>query len=110
MSANLETEFGPQTLGIIPGVSLSQSVIGGLTFFIDILISFSSGLFIYWIYVINAPGHTGLYLTAITLYTLLMVQSFYMTGLYRFCSILTPYRQIAVITAICTVLFLILTT
>jgi Undecaprenyl-phosphate glucose phosphotransferase len=110
MSVNPESKFRPQTHGIVPDISLSQSIIAGLTLLIDILISFSSGLFIFWIYVIDAPDKTGLYLTAITLYSLLMVQSFYMTGLYRFSRILTPHRQIAVIAGICTVLFLVLTT
>jgi Undecaprenyl-phosphate glucose phosphotransferase len=67
-------------------------------------------MLIYWFYVISEPEKAGLYLAAIALYSLLMLQSFHMAGLYRFSRILTPHRQIVILAGICMVLFLVLTT
>ena len=108
MTSNPETEFGRRGTSILPTVSLSQSIISGLTALFDILISISTGLLIFWAYVIDAPKDLSLYMTAIALYSLLMVQSFYMVGLYRFSRILTPHRQVTNIAGICLILTLIL--
>ena len=91
-------------------VSLSQSIIAGLAGLGDIIISFGSGMLIYWLYVTNEPEKLGLYLTAATLYSLLLVQSFHMAGLYRFSRMLQPQSQIVIIPGIGLVLFLLLTT
>lgn len=109
MVSNSESEPRLRVSGILPAVSLSQSIISGLTVLTDILVSVSSGLLIFWFYVIDAPEKLALYLTAIALYSLLMVQSFYMMGLYRFSCILMPHRQIANISGICLTLILVLT-
>ena len=93
-----------------PVISMSQSIIAGLAALSDVLVCMLSGLLIYWLYVTAEPGHVGLYLTVISLYALIMVQSFYMAGLYRFSRILAPHRQIVVLVGICVILFLLLTT
>ena len=109
MAINTEYELGIRVPGILPSISLSQSIITGLTALIDVLIAFSSGFLIFWFYVADAPDKSSLYLTVIALYSLLMVQSFYMVGLYRFSRILAPLRQIGSIAGMCTILILILT-
>ncbi len=109
MPTKTNNEIGFRVAGILPSVSLSQSIIAGLTALIDILIALSSGFLIFWFYVANAPDKAPLYLTVIALYSLVMVQSFYMVGLYRFSRILAPLRQIGNIIGICTTLTLILT-
>ncbi len=91
-------------------ISLSQSIIAGLATLSDFFISFISGILVYWLYVLDEPEKFGLYLTAAVLYSLLLVQSFHMVGLYRFGRILTPQRQIVVIPGIGLILFLLLTT
>jgi Undecaprenyl-phosphate glucose phosphotransferase len=110
MSSHSELEVEPRLSGILPTISLSQSIISGLAALIDVLISFSSGMLIFWLYVIDEPEKVGLYLAAVALYSLLMLQSFHMAGLYRFTRILTPHRQIVILAGICVVLFLVLTT
>jgi Undecaprenyl-phosphate glucose phosphotransferase len=93
-----------------PIISMSQSIIAGLAALSDVLVCVLSGLLIYWLYVEIEPDKVSHYLTVISLYSLIMVQSFYMAGLYRFSRILEPYRQIVVLVGICMMLFLLLTT
>jgi len=109
MASNPESDLQLQVPGVLPAVALSESIISGLAALIDVGISVSSGLLIFWIYVVDAPEKLTLYVTAIALYSLLMVQSFHMAGLYRFGRILAPHREIANIAGICLILTLVLT-
>ena len=110
MTINEKTENSIYSHDRAPTVSLSQNFIAGLTALFDIAISFATGLAIYWLYLAaEEPEKLNLYLTAISLNSLLLVQSFYMAGLYRFSNILSPYRQLVFIFGLSSFLFLFLT-
>jgi Undecaprenyl-phosphate glucose phosphotransferase len=85
--------------------ALSESIIGGLTASLDILIIGGLGLSIYAIHPGGAAAELAPYLAVIAAYAVLVLQSFSMAGLYRFDSIIHPVRQVRKSLSICLAVF-----
>ena len=86
---------------------LSQSIVAGIAGIADFSLATLSGLAVYFIYV--APvveGKLELYCTAIGLFALLLVQSLYAAGMYRFSVLMSPARHAGRQLAVYAVLFL----
>ena len=86
---------------------LSESITTGLVALADVVVILGSGLLICLLYV--QPDADGLvrYATALLVIAYLVVQSFYIAGLYRFGAILSPAQQIGKLISICAIIFLI---
>ena len=85
---------------------LSQSITTGLVALGDAFLVLISGLLICLYYVQPVPGELPRYVTVLLIITYMLVQSFYIAGLYRFSAISKPSRQIGKITSISTIIFL----
>jgi Undecaprenyl-phosphate glucose phosphotransferase len=86
---------------------LSQGIVAGIAAILDFGVSALTGLAVYFAYV--APvveGKLALYCTAIALFSLLLVQSLYAAGLYRFHVLMAPARHIGQFLAVFSILFL----
>jgi len=90
--------------------SLSSSVVVGLTALTEAIVAAGTGFFIHSLYVVDEPEKVTLYYAAIGIFTFILLQAFHTIGLYRFGTILSPYRQIAKIVGVCLLLFLLMTT
>ncbi len=96
--------FGPAR----SAAPLSQSIIVGLMVLAEAVLIAGSGLLIYSVYLGGQDQGPSLYVVATTLYTLLMLQSFQIAGLYRFSRILEPFGAVLRQTALMLLVFLLL--
>ena len=87
---------------------LSESLAIGFAVLLDAFIIIATGLVIYALYVEPDPGATVRYTTILVIAAVLMVQSFYVAGLYRFSAIIAPHEQLGKIILILITVFLIL--
>jgi Undecaprenyl-phosphate glucose phosphotransferase len=88
-------------------LSLSRSIIGGIAAFTDALIVSGTGFLVFILYVFpKVPDKVMAYSAGISLFTLLIMQAFYMAGLYRFMRINEPARHVPHITGIIFLAFL----
>lgn len=88
---------------------LSQSIVTGIAGMADCAISVLAGLILYAGYLPPAGnGRFTSYGTVIGIFSLLVVQSFYTAGLYRFDTLMAPRRHIGRHIAIYALLFLLL--
>ncbi|MBT8105311.1 MAG: undecaprenyl-phosphate glucose phosphotransferase [Woeseiaceae bacterium] len=84
----------------------SESITSGLVALGDAFLVLVSGLLICLYYVQPVPGELPRYVTVLLIIAYMLVQSFYIAGLYRFSAISKPSRQIGKITSISTIIFL----
>lgn len=86
---------------------LSESITTGLVALADAFVILGSGLLICLLYA--QPGADDLvrYATALLVIAYLVVQSFYIAGLYRFSAILSPSQQIGKLVSISAIIFLV---
>jgi len=87
---------------------LSESIVAGLAAIVDALMIALPGIVIYAMYVEGAD--TLAYVAAICVYSLITVQSFYVTQLYSFQAITLPVESAPRIVTVCTVIFLLVVT
>ena len=85
---------------------LSESITNGLVALGDSIVILGTGLLICLVYVQPEADELTRYTTALLITTYMLVQSFFIAGLYRFHAISTPSRQIGKITSISVIIFL----
>jgi Undecaprenyl-phosphate glucose phosphotransferase len=92
-------------------VRLSQSIVAGIAVLLDLLVICTTALTIYLVYVASTdPGRFPSYAGATGLYCLLLVQSFLVTGMYRFGRLIKPDSHVRRLMLIPVGIFLILLT
>ena len=91
------------------GRVLSEKITAGLVALIDASLIIISGTVIYFLYV-NAQEINALpaYAAVLALMSYLVIQAFFIAGLYRFDAIRSPTRQAGKIISIFTIVFLLL--
>lgn len=87
---------------------LSESIVTGLVVLLDAVLVVGTGLAIYALYLDLGPDAVVRYVTVLVIAAVLIVQSFYIAGLYRFNAVITPGQQIGKIASITTTVFLVL--
>lgn len=88
-------------------ISLSRSIVAGISALTDAAVVSGSGLLIFYLYVWpQVPEKFMAYLASIGALTLVIIQGFYMAGLYRFSRIKEPSKQMPRITGIVALAFL----
>jgi len=86
---------------------LSESITTGLVVLADASVILGSGLLICLLYVQPDADDLVRYATALLVIAYLVVQSFYIAGLYRFSAILSPSQQIGKLVSISAIIFLV---
>ncbi len=85
---------------------LSHTIVTGLVVLLDAAIILFTGLALFELYLDSDPNYVSRYVGVITLYGLLIVQTFNSAGIYRFNNIIRPRRQARRIPIICATVFL----
>ena len=89
--------------------TLSEGILAGLVALLDITLIIVSGLLIYFIYVdARETDVLPAYVAAVAMFTFLVVQAFYIAGLYDFSAIRSPVEQLGKIISIFSIVILIL--
>ncbi len=86
---------------------LSESITTGLVALADAFVILGSGLLICLLYAQPDADDLVRYATALLVIAYLVVQSFYIAGLYRFSAILSPSQQIGKLVSISAIIFLV---
>lgn len=101
----------PAALPALAGTTpLSQSIVVGLLVLAEAVVIAGSGLLIYEFYPGDQGAASALYVVATTLFTLLMLQSMQIAGLYRFSRVLEPFGTVLRQAALMLLVFLLLVT
>ena len=88
-------------------ISLSGSIVAGIAALADALVVIATGFLIFMLYVLpKEPGKVLEYSAGIGIFTLLIMQAFYMADLYRFVRIKEPSKQLPRIVGIIGLAFL----
>lgn len=76
-------------------ISLSRSILAGICALVDAVVVSGTGFLIYLVYVLpKEPDKSIVYAAGIAAFTLMIMQAFYMAGLYRFTRIKEPSKQL----------------
>lgn len=76
-------------------ISLSRSILAGISALADAVVISGTGFLIYFVYVLpKEPDKSMAYAAGIGAFTLLIMQAFYMASLYRFERIKAPSKQV----------------
>ncbi|MBT8077999.1 MAG: undecaprenyl-phosphate glucose phosphotransferase [Gammaproteobacteria bacterium] len=110
MVANLGESTGPLIQRHKNHRILSESITAGLVILLDAVTILVVGWLIYAFYLTAVPEPDAFvrYTTILVIVAYLVVQSFYLAGLYSFDAIVTPTQQIGKILSISSVVFLVL--
>jgi len=88
---------------------LSQSIIAGITGLIDLTVVLATGFGLWAVYLVDTdPVTLPFYVAAILIYAVMLLQTLYAAGLYRFTWVIDPAKHAPRVIAIVVLLFLLM--